>query len=200
MIIILSGVGSSGKTTLFNELRKRIPGAVWSNTESATEVIKRRLMAGRYMPWEQPFNPYIWKGFEEEVYNELIKNINKVDVNLETDTLLLDRACEDVLGYCNVANIGRQAWWRNTKDVISYSKCVDNFDTNNVKYYVFLLQPLDLEYNNIRNSDYDRPREHQLLIEAYKQNFTEEEFLIEEKVLTVEQRVQWVLNKCGIKE
>lgn len=55
-VLVLSGVGSSGKSTMFNLLKDRLD--CFAVSEYASTVIKNRLREGRSLPWEKPYNKY----------------------------------------------------------------------------------------------------------------------------------------------
>lgn len=193
MIIVLTGTGSCGKSTLFNELRKEVPGKTWSSFEAPTEVIKRRLRNGRYLPWEREFNIYAWEGFEREIYNELLADLQRADINFETDTLIADRISEDILAYCKITGTGRQIWWQPTKSIVSF--CKGAYNATNLQYKVFLLKPLhSVEDNNIRNLDWEIQNEYNTILETYSEFYNKEELYIEEYPMSVKERVEWVLN------
>ena len=197
MILILTGTESCGKSTLFNELRKTLPGKVWSNTEFAAKVIKKRLEKGCFLPWERDFNKYAWEGFEHEMFNEFVHAANKADINFDSDILLLDRAAEDILAYASVLNMDPYIWWRNTKDILKC--CPGAYKSQNIKYKVFVLQPVESVVNNeLRYCSWEKEKEHKAILEIYNHIYSSSEIIVEKTPQSIQNRVKWVLENINI--
>lgn len=186
--IIFTGCSCSGKTTLFNELKKDKLNT--SISECASNIIKKYQKENIKLPWEtKNINDSL--KFQLEILNEQYNLLSNIDL-YNKKNLILDRSFEDIIGYMSLyLNIDFSFWrWPITK---TYLNNISKF-----KFYVFVLQPIKFEYNGVRNSNLknERQKEYDTILNVYKKCFNESEIHIEKEPLDIQSRLNWVNSIC----
>lgn len=196
--IILSGCSCSGKTSLFNILKKDL-NVKKTYSEFGSRVINQRIQEGRFLPWEYQSSLESWRGFEKEIYDLEIKELEICKTSFDDYTnefILFDRSLVDISAYYKLylnKDINEDSLFPFTDIKYLFSQNKNRYE---IKYNVFILKPLSfLQDNLIRNMTFDeskRMKEYEYLNESYRKYFSEDELNIEENIQDINQRINWI--------
>lgn len=193
--IILSGCSCSGKTTLFNKIKSLYECS--SVSECASTIIKRYQENKILLPWEKDNSGKDFLKFQTQIFTEQLKQVSKID--LTKDLILLDRTFEDMMGYVSLylEDESELSEYRLTKTYFKYFRGIED-----VKYYVFFLNPIEFTNNGIRNTHLDtdnvRKQEYNYIKASYDKGFFENEIYIEKNQMSVDDRLKLIQKICEI--